>query len=150
MQTTKVAEKKEAEKIVMLENPVASSSIPPRITKQAVPEQDPEAIWDKIIRAFIYGLTFLLPLLFTPWTFEPLEFSKQMLLFVMTAAALVAWLLRILVLRQIKLVKTPLDMPIGIFLFVYLLASIFSVDQVASFLGFYGSFHGNFFQVLFL
>lgn len=106
--------------------------------------------WNKVIRGIIYALTFLLPVLFTPWTFEPLEFSKQMLLFVMTSAALVAWLLRILVLRQVKLVKTPLDVPIGIFLLIYLLASIFSVDRVASFLGFYGSFYGNFFQVLFL
>lgn len=106
--------------------------------------------WNKAIRGIIYALTFLLPILFTPWTFEPLEFSKQMLLFVMTAAALVAWLLKILVLRQVKLVKTPLDLPIGIFLLIYLLASIFSVDRVASFLGFYGSFYGNFFQVLFL
>ena len=150
MQTTKVAEKKEAEKIVMLENPVASSSIPPRITKQAVPEQDPEAIWDKIIRAFIYGLTFLLPLLFTPWTFEPLELSKQILLFVLTAAGLIVWVLKVLVLRTFRFVKTPLDLPIVIFLAIYLLASIFSVDRVGSFLGFYGSFHGNFFQILFL
>ncbi|MDP3741022.1 MAG: hypothetical protein Q8R08_01705, partial [bacterium] len=108
------------------------------------------AAWNKAIRGIIYGLTFLLPILFTPWTFEPLEFSKQILLFVMTLAALIAWLLRILVLRQVKLVKTPLDVPIGIFLLIYLLASLFSVDRVASFLGFYGSFYGNFFQVLFL
>lgn len=106
--------------------------------------------WNKAIRGIIYALTFLLPILFTPWTFEPLEFSKQMLLFVMTSAALVAWLLKILVLRQVKLVKTPLDVPIGLFLLIYLLASVFSVDRVASFLGFYGSFYGNFFQMLFL
>src|SRR3989344_4978401 len=49
-----------------------------------------------------------------------------------------------------RFIKTPLDLPIGIFLLVYLVASVFSVDRVASFLGFYGSFHGNFFQVLFL
>lgn len=106
--------------------------------------------WNKVIRGIIYALTFLLPVLLTPWTFEPLELSKQMLLFVMTSAALVAWLLKILVLRQVKLVKTPLDLPIGLFLLIYLLASLFSVDRVASFLGFYGSFYGNFFQVLFL
>jgi tetratricopeptide (TPR) repeat protein len=106
--------------------------------------------WDKAIRGILYVLTFLLPLLFTPWTFEPLEFSKQMLLFVLSTAALGAWALKLLVVRSGRLVKTPLDVPIGVFVLVYLLASIFSVDKVASFLGFYGSFSGNFFQVLFL
>lgn len=106
--------------------------------------------WDRIIRGIIYALAFLLPLLFTPWTFEPLEFSKQMLLFVAVSAAVLTWLLKLLVLRQWQFVKTPLDVPILVFLGLYLLASLFSVDRVASFLGFYGSFSGNFFQVLFL
>ena len=106
--------------------------------------------WDKVIRGLIYALTFLLPVLFTTWTFEPLEFSKQILLFVLAAGAVIAWLLKLMVLRQFRFVKTPLDLPIGVFLLVYLLASVFSVDRVASFLGFYGSFSGNFFQVLFL
>lgn len=109
-----------------------------------------EHLWDRIIRGIIYALTFVLPLLFTSWTFEPLEFSKQMLLFILTTAALVAWLLKLLVFRSWRMVKTPLDLPIGIFVFVYFLASLFSVDRVASFLGFFGSFSGNFFQVLFL
>jgi tetratricopeptide (TPR) repeat protein len=111
---------------------------------------DMERTWDRVIQGIIYALTFLLPLLFTTWTFEPLEFSKQILLFVLASAAVIAWLLKLLVLRRIQFVKTVLDLPIGIFLLIYLLASIFSVDRVASFLGFYGSFHGNFFQVLFL
>jgi len=86
----------------------------------------------------------------TPWTLEPLEFSKQMLLFILTSAALMAWLLKLLVTRTWRFVKTPLDLPILVFVAVYFLASIFSVDRVTSFLGFYGSFSGNFFQVLFL
>lgn len=110
----------------------------------------PENGWDKAIRWIVYGLTFLLPVLFTPWTFEPLEFSKQMLLFIAVAAALVAWLLKLLVLRNWRFIKTPLDVPILVFLLVYLLSAIFSVDRIASFMGFYGSFSGNFFQVLFL
>lgn len=109
-----------------------------------------EPTWDRVIQGLIYALTFLLPLAFTAWTTEPLEFTKQMILFVLTAGALVAWLLKLLVFRSWRLVKTPLDMPILAFLVLYLLASIFSVDRIASFLGFYGSFSGNFFQVLFL
>ncbi len=109
-----------------------------------------DMIWDRVIQGLIYGLVFILPLLFTTWTFEVLEFSKQTLLVVFTALALGAWLLKILVLRKVNFAKTPLDLPILGFLAIYLLASIFSIDRVASFLGFYGNFTGNFFQVLFL
>lgn len=115
-----------------------------------LPAGTAESSWDKAVRGIIYVLTFLLPLLVTSWTFEPLEFSKQLLLFVLLAAAGIIWLLKLLVLRTFRLVKTPLDLPIMVFLGIYLLASLFSVDRVASFLGFYGSFRGNFFQVLFL
>jgi len=111
---------------------------------------DKVGMWDGIIKGFIYALVLLLPLIFAGWTFEPLEFSKQMLLYVLVSGAAIAWLLKLLIFRQVSFVKTPLDLPIGIFLVVYLLASIFSVDRVASFLGFYGSFSGNFFELLFL
>ena len=121
---------------------------PPAVPAAAGGEK--EGIWDRVIKGLIYALVLALPLLFTGWTFEPLEFSKQMLLFLLTSAAAIAWILKLLVLREMRLIKTPLDLPIGIFLLVYLVASVFSVDRVASFLGFYGSFHGNFFQVLFL
>ncbi|MDP3993990.1 MAG: tetratricopeptide repeat protein [Candidatus Doudnabacteria bacterium] len=104
--------------------------------------------WDSAIKGIIYVLTFVLPILVTPWTFEPFEFSKQVVLFVLVAGALAAWLLKMLVLRRLRFVKTPLDLPILIFLLVYLAASILSIDRIASFFGFYGSFSGNFFQIL--
>lgn len=113
-------------------------------------DKNAEQVWDRLIRGLIYTLAFVLPLAFTPWTLERLEFSKQMVLFILISAALTAWLLKILVTRTFRFVKTPLDLPILAYLAIYLLASIFSVDRVASFMGFYGSFHGNFFQLLFL
>lgn len=126
------------------------AAVPPaaQATAEGLPPGDP--IWDRVIRGILYALTFALPLLFTTWTFEPLEFSKEILLVALAAAALITWLLKVLVVRQVRFVKTPLDLPIGIFLLIYFLASLFSIDRVASFLGFYGSFQGNFFQVLFL
>ena len=110
----------------------------------------PSNIWDRLIRGLVSAVVFLVPLFFAPWTLEPLEFSKQMLLFVLITAALIVWLLKLLVNRNWRFVKTALDLPIGVFLAVFLLASIFSVDRVSSFLGAYGTFSGNFFQVLFL
>ncbi len=134
--------------VVTEEFPPPPPPPPPAIPLETKPVES--SSWDRVIHGFLYALTFLLPLLLTPWTFEPLEFSKQMLLFVLTAAALIAWLLKLLVTRSFKIIRTPLDLPLGVFLVIYLLASLFSIDRVASFLGFYGSFSGNFFQVLFL
>lgn len=129
------------------------STPPPRepVSVVQAPDSPPEdTVWDRTIRWVVYTLTFLLPILVTPWTFEPLEFSKQMLLFILSTVALIVWLLKIMIMRSGRLIKTPLDVPIGVYILVYFLASLFSVDRVASFLGFYGSFSGNFFQVLFL
>ena len=134
---------------VKAELEISAVNSPPAIPVSESPSEEARGKnWDRVIRGIIYVLTFVLPILVTPWTFEPLEFSKQIVLFVLVAAALMAWLLKLLVLRRLKFVKTPLDLPILIFLLVYLLASIFSIDRIASFFGFYGSFSGNFFQVL--
>ncbi|KKW28276.1 MAG: hypothetical protein UY73_C0051G0003 [Parcubacteria group bacterium GW2011_GWA2_52_8] len=138
-----------------------STKIPPLVVSEegagAPPPDAPVApatggdnIWDKVIKGFIYALALCLPLLFTGWTFEPLEFSKQMLLYVLVSGATITWLLKLLVERRVRFVKTPLDLPIGIFLLIYFLASVFSVDRTASFLGSYGIFSGSFFEILFL
>lgn len=123
---------------------------PPAEPPSVLPQPSQEDRWDRAIRGLIYALAFFLPLVVTPWTFERLEFSKQMLLFVLTASALIAWIMKVIISRSWRFVQTPLDLPIGVFGALYLLAALFSVDRIASFLGFYGSFSGNFFQLLFL
>src|SRR3989344_5620678 len=134
---------------VKAELEISAVNSPPAIPVLESPSEEARGKnWDSIIRGIIYVLTFVLPILVTPWTFEPLEFSKQIVLFVLVAAALAAWLLKLLVLRSFRFVKTPLDIPILIFLLVYLIASTLSIDRIASFFGFYGSFSGNFFQIL--
>ena len=68
------------------------------IAKEVAPDlEKTREVWDKVIRTIIYALAFFLPVLFTPWTFEPLEFSKQMLLFLLTSAAATALVLKLLV-----------------------------------------------------
>ncbi|OGE78752.1 MAG: hypothetical protein A3C85_01420 [Candidatus Doudnabacteria bacterium RIFCSPHIGHO2_02_FULL_48_21] len=132
--------------------PAAPASLPPPplSAAPAIARKDSLQIWDKLIRGLIYACVFLLPLIFTPWTFEVLELSKQMLLYVLVSSAAVLWLLKLLVTRNWRFVKTSLDLPILALLAVYLLASIFSVDRISSFLGPYGIFSGNFFELLFL
>lgn len=95
---------------------------------------------DKIINYLIKGLIFLLPLFFLPWTTEWFEFSKQYLLWLIVPLIIVLWLIKIVLEGEIKFKRTPLDIPILIFLAVTGLSSIFSVDRFSSFFGFYYRF----------
>src|SRR3989338_8922194 len=100
--------------------------------------------WDRIIGGLLYAAAFFLPLLFTPWTFEYRELSKQTLLYLLISAAAL-----VLALKKWRFVTTPLDLPILALVTVYLLASVFSVDRPNSFLGTYGMFSGSFFSLAF-
>jgi len=96
---------------------------------------------DRVIKYSIYLLVFLTPLFFLPFSFEKFEFNKQYLLFFLTAIAFFTWLAeQILVEKEIKFRKTPLDIPVLIFLFIAILSAIFSIDKYSSLLGFYGRF----------
>jgi len=93
------------------------------------------------IKTAIYGLVFLIPLFWLPWTVEAFEFNKQYLLFFLVVLAFLAWLTKmIIVQKRLTFYRTPLDLWILIFMTVVILSSIFSVDKISSWLGFYGRF----------
>ncbi len=98
-------------------------------------------IWDKIIKFSLYLLVFLVPLFWLPFSFEAFEFNKQYLIFFLVSISFLAWLARmILVEKEISFKRTPLDLPVLIFLMVAILSAIFSVDKSSSLFGFYGRF----------
>ncbi len=108
---------------------------------------------EKAIRAIIYVSVFLIPLFFIPISSEFVEFSKVILFYVLMILAIVFWLLKIYISKRINWQLHFLDIPLILFLFVYLLASFFSVDKYHSFLGanlvIANSFITIFFLVLF-
>lgn len=94
-----------------------------------------------IVKYSIYTLVLLMPLFFLPWTSELFEFNKQYLLIFLTALALSAWLVKtISVDKKIFFKRTPLDLWIVVFAAAMILSSVFSLDKVSSWLGFYGRF----------
>jgi putative inorganic carbon (HCO3(-)) transporter len=98
-------------------------------------------MYNKIIKWSIYLLVFLLPLFFLPFSFEAFEFNKQYLLFFLVSLAFFAWIAKmVLVDKEIRFKRTPLDIPVLVFLFVAILSAIFSVDKSSSLFGFYGRF----------
>ncbi len=98
-------------------------------------------IFNLIIRYSLYGLIFLIPLFWLPWTTETYEFNKLFLLVILTAVAFMAWLAKMALTRnKIVFYRTPLDIFILIFMALIVLNAIFSIDSVSSWAGDYGRF----------
>ena len=98
-------------------------------------------MYNKIIKWSIYLLVFFLPIFFLPFSFEAFEFNKQYLLFFLVSLAFLAWLTKmVLVDKEIKFKRSPLDLFVLAFLFVAVLSAIFSVDKGSSLFGFYARF----------
>ncbi len=96
---------------------------------------------DRVIKGSIYVLVFLTPLFFLPFSFEIFEYNKQYLLFFLVSLAVFAWLAKmVLVDKEIRFKRSPLDVFVLAFLGVAILSAIFSVDRSSSLYGFYGRF----------
>ncbi|MDD2696896.1 MAG: tetratricopeptide repeat protein [Candidatus Pacebacteria bacterium] len=82
-----------------------------------------------------------MPLFWLPFSFEAFEFNKQYLLFFLVSLAFLAWIAKmVLVDKELRFKKSPLDLFILVFLFVAVLSAVFSVDKISSIFGFYGRF----------
>ncbi|MBI5071913.1 tetratricopeptide repeat protein [Candidatus Falkowbacteria bacterium] len=92
-------------------------------------------ICDKVLKASLYLLVFALPLFFLPWTFEALDFNKQNLLIILTLFAGLAWLGKMVASRQVVLRRSFLNVLILLYVVIYTLATIFSLDSIRSFIG---------------
>jgi len=98
-------------------------------------------ILSRIIKISIYLLVFLLPLFFLPFSFEAYEFNKQYLLFFLVSIAFFSWIAKmVLIDKEIRFKKTPLDILVVAFIFIAVLSAIFSVDKISSIFGSYGRF----------
>ncbi len=95
-------------------------------------------ILDGIISVALIGLFFGLPLFFTGLTFQGIAFEKQMYFYFWLLLGLVAWSSKGVILGELKIRRTPIDIPILVFWVFYGVASFFSIDRWHSFFGFFG------------
>jgi tetratricopeptide (TPR) repeat protein len=96
-------------------------------------------ILDKIVMICIFMLFFGLPLFFLNVTYQGISFEKQYYFYFWIFIGVIAWATRGILGGKIEIRRTSLDIPLGIFWVVYLLATIFSVDKYHSFFGFFGN-----------
>lgn len=101
-----------------------------------------------LIRWSFYGIFFLVPIIFTSNTSELFEFNKMWLTFGFALLIAAAWIGKMVLERQIKIQKTPLDIFILLFLASQFLSTITSMDVHTSIWGYYSRFNGGFLSLL--
>lgn len=101
----------------------------------------------RIIRISFYLLFILVPLILTPWNYELFEFNKMVVTYGLTVIILSAWVVKMLSDREIRIAKTPLDIPIALFVASQLVSSLFSIDPHVSWFGYYSRFNGGMWSI---
>jgi tetratricopeptide (TPR) repeat protein len=96
------------------------------------------ASFDFVFKLSMFAIFFGIPLFFTSLSFQGASFDKQIFFYFWTLIALITWASKSGYTGEMKIRKTPLDIPIAAFWLVYLAATIFSVDKWHSFFGFSG------------
>lgn len=100
-------------------------------------------ICDKIILISFYFLFIIVPLILTPWNYELFEYNKMMVVYGLTIIIMASWLVKMVSQKELKISRTPFDLPILAFLASQILSTIFSLDRHISLWGYYSRFHGG-------
>jgi O-antigen ligase/Flp pilus assembly protein TadD len=102
---------------------------------------------NRIIRYSFYLLFLIVPLILTPWNYELFEFNKMMVTYALTIGIGTAWIMKMALERKIAIRRTPLDIPIMLFVLSQLVSSFFSIDPHVSWFGYYSRFNGGMLSV---
>jgi tetratricopeptide (TPR) repeat protein len=94
--------------------------------------------FDKLIPVSMFMLALGLPIFFTGVTLQGIALDRQIYFYFWLMLGLVAWVSLGVVKGELRIAKTPLDIPILLFLAVYGLSALFSVDKWHSLVGFFG------------
>lgn len=103
---------------------------------------------DRAIKNLIYILVILIPLWFLPITVNVLEFNKQALMVLLVVITLILWLIKILNQGEVRWKSSILNIFLGIFLIVYILATIFSLRGYGSLVGWPTHLSGSLVNIL--
>jgi putative inorganic carbon (hco3(-)) transporter len=98
---------------------------------------------NKTIEYSFYLLFFLVPFAFTNDTSELFEFNKLWVTFIITIVIGLVWFVKMVLKRQFRIQKTPLDIPIAIFLVTEIISTVLSMDSHTSIWGYYSRFNGG-------
>ncbi len=95
-----------------------------------------------------YLLFFSVPLVFTSDTSELFEFNKMWLTLGITAIIAGAWFSKMIIQKQMRIQRTPLDIPLVLFLLSQIISTFKSLDSYVSWWGYYSRFNGGLLSTL--
>lgn len=103
----------------------------------------------KTLLKFCFYLLFIVtPLLFTSSTSELFEYNKMMFVYTLTVIVSGLWILRMISLKDLIFKRTPLDIPIALFVLSQILSTIFSIDPHTSIWGYYSRSNGGLLSIV--
>ncbi len=102
----------------------------------------------RLIHFLFYILFFFTPLIFWPKTSELFEFNKMLFVYLMTGFILSAWAIKSVLDKKLVIRRTPLDLPILLFLASQIISTVISIDPHTSLWGYYSRFHGGLISTL--
>ncbi len=98
---------------------------------------------DRVIRYGIYALFFFVPLIVTNTTSELYELNKMWFTWEVTIFIVAAWVSKMILQGKFSVQRTPLDIPILLFLLSQIISTVISIDPHTSFWGYYSRFNGG-------
>lgn len=98
---------------------------------------------NKGIAYCFYLIFFSVPLVMFPYTFELFEFNKMWVVFGLSLIIFLLWICKIVLTKRLEIRRTPLDIPILLFLVSQIISTIISIDSHVSFWGYYSRFNGG-------
>ncbi len=105
-------------------------------------------ILDRIIPYSFYLLFFLTPLVWSSANHELFEYNKMILTYGLTVIIMGAWLLKSVNEKKLLIKRTPLDIPLLLFLGANILSTIFSIDPHTSWWGYYSRSNGGLLSII--
>lgn len=92
-------------------------------------------LYERIASFLVIALGFLMPVFFLTTTTEFFEFNKLALLTVITVLLILLLGVKVIAGSSIQFIKSGLEIPLFIYLGIFLLATLFSIDKTASIWG---------------
>lgn len=102
----------------------------------------------KILRLAFYLLFCITPFIFTKFNSELFEFNKMLFVYALTIITSGVWLLRMVSEKKIIFKRTPLDLPLVLFLLSQIISTVFSIDPHTSIWGYYSRLNGGLLSII--
>ena len=99
--------------------------------------------FDRFLHLCYFSLFFFTPLLLWPKTSEVFEFNKMLFVYLITIIVFTTWIFKSISQKKFILKRTPLDIPLLLFLLSQIISTILSINPYTSIWGYYSRFHGG-------